>query len=352
MTTVALCGAGMIAGAHAAAAAVNGFALVGVASRSAQRTVDQARQWKTRALTYEQLPAGADIVVVSTPPQCHAADATRLVEAGAAVLVEKPLCATLAEADRLVGLSGRAGVHLAYGENLLAAPATSELIRRVSQLGSITHVEARTLQGIPTWGGFTTDEWGGGALFDLGVHPLAMVMVLGAAAGLGRVIGVRGALRGGEGHGSDEWGEAVLRFASGTTARVEASWQHGPEPQWDVQIAGASGVLRAELMPVVAVEHNGEAVPLPHPPAALIRGGLAPIVDYGYASQLMTLADAVSVGRPVRATISFGRDVLEVVCAAYASAAGGAQTAPGNDEIPLPFTGQRDLTPLQLWRSS
>ena len=349
---VALCGAGMIAGAHAAAAALNGLTLSAVASRDPGRAAEQARQWKSVPLNYDQLPGGADLVVVSTPPQCHADDAQRLVAAGAAVLVEKPLCTTLEEADRLVELACRPGVQLAYGENLLAAAVTSAMIARVASLGSVTHLEARTLQDRPTWGGFTTDEWGGGALFDLGVHPLALAMVLAGSAGLGRVVGVRGALRGGAGHGSDEWGEAILRFAGGVTARVESSWQHGPEPMWDVQVAGDRGVLRAELMPVLSLEHNGDPVPLPAKPAAVTAARLDPIVDYGYAAQLGNLAEARATGGVPTVTAAFGRDVLEVVCAAYASAGGGASTASGNDEIPLPWSGQRDLTPLQLWRSS
>ena len=43
---------------------------------------------------------------------------------------------------------------------------------------------------------------------------------------------------------------------------------------------------------------------------------------------------------------TFGRHVLEVVCAAYTSA--GQAGAP----IALPFAGPRDRTPLQLWRPS
>ncbi len=43
-------------------------------------------------------------------------------------------------------------------------------------------------------------------------------------------------------------------------------------------------------------------------------------------------------------TAAFGREVLQVVTAAYVSAGMGAA------EVPLPLTGRRDLTPLQWWR--
>ena len=64
--------------------------------------------------------------------------------------------------------------------------------------------EVRSLQGLPTWGDFTSDEWGGGALFDLGVHPLALAMLLGNATGQGRVTTVAATLLGGSDHDSDE----------------------------------------------------------------------------------------------------------------------------------------------------
>jgi|GEM_PF-264306 len=350
--TVALCGAGMIAGAHAAAATINGYPLVGVASRSATRAASQAAQWKTRALGYADLPAGADIVVVATPPHRHCADALTMLAGGAAVLVEKPLCRTLAEADALVAASEVGGNVIAYGENLLATAVLSAMIRHVGRLGALTHLEARSLQGLPTWGAFTTDDWGGGALFDLGVHPLAIVMVLAAAAGQGRAVAVRGALAGADGHGSDEWGEVYLRFAGGATARVEASWRHGPAPMWDAQVASATGVLRAELMPEISLELNGDQVEIARPHRGQVPPQLDPIVDYGYAAQLSLLAEARATAEEPACNVRFGRDVLEVVCAAYASAACGAGRATDADEISLPWSGRRDLTPLQLWRGT
>ena len=43
-------------------------------------------------------------------------------------------------------------------------------------------------------------------------------------------------------------------------------------------------------------------------------------------------------------TAAEARDVLEVICAAYASA------GDGGGEIGLPFNGDRGASPMQLWR--
>jgi len=337
--TVALCGAGMIAQAHAGAARVAGLPVVAVASRTHARAEQLASRLGAQVVDYDALPAGADVVVVSTPPQCHADDAVRMLDAGAAVLLEKPMCRTLDEADRIVAATARNGGRLLYGENLAYAPVVEQLLARVPAVATLTHLEVRSLQGLPTWGDFTSDEWGGGALFDLGVHPLAIAMLVANAAGKGAPVAVDAALSGGEGHGSDEHAVAHLHFADGFVATVESSWQHGPDQEWDVQVAGSAGVVRVEFFPTLRLEVDGDAVPLPESTLPF------PLLEtLGYTAQLAALVDDTAHAREPAMSASVGRDVLQVVLAAYTSA------GHGGERVPLPFRGPRDRTPLQLWR--
>jgi predicted dehydrogenase len=337
---VALLGAGWIDQAHAAATRHNGYQLVAVASRSAARTAEQAAALSARPATYAELPGDADIVVVATPPQCHADDAIRMLQAGAAVLLEKPLCTTLADADRLVAATQQAhGNRLLYAENLAYSPVVLALLSRTPSLGPLTHLEVRAQQGLPTWGAFTTDEWGGGALFDLGAHPLSIALLVANAAGAGRPTSVRAHLRGGVGHNSDEHADVEITYSSGLVATVVSSWQAGPDAQWDAQVASATGVLRAELLPAPSLELNGDIIALAPPTTTPPE-----IEQFGYLGQLRALVDDCAARREPAMSASFGRTVLDVTCAAYWSA--------GRDGVPtaLPFTGPRDLTPLQLWR--
>ncbi|MFT3854938.1 MAG: Gfo/Idh/MocA family oxidoreductase [Ilumatobacteraceae bacterium] len=340
MARIAMCGAGWIAGVHAAAIRATGDELVAVASRSPERAAEQAARWRSRAVALDELPASADVVIVATAPVDHARSAIRLLEAGAAVLLEKPLCRTLEEADAIVAAAAAHGERLLYAENLAYAPAFVEMVRRAGDLGALTNLEVRTIQTLPTWGDFTGDEWGGGALFDLGVHPLALALLLAAAAGEGRPTAVEATLRGGEGHGTDEHAEVTLRFPSGFAARVVASWQGDPaQPVWDVQAAGATGVLRLEMLPEVLLERDGEPVALPQ-----ARGEIPILEQFGYAGQLRALVEDSAAGRRPVMSAAFGRDVLQVVCAAYSSAARSGEA------VALPFAGPRHLTPLELWR--
>ncbi|HEU5084423.1 MAG TPA: Gfo/Idh/MocA family oxidoreductase [Acidimicrobiales bacterium] len=341
MTDWALAGAGWISAVHGMAiGALPGARVVAVASRTEEAARRRAEQTGGRVVAYEDLPAGADIVVVSTPPARHAVDALRAMAGGAAVVVEKPLCATLDHADRLVRVVEAGGV-LTYAENLLFSDATATALSEVARLGPLRHLTARTLQPRPTWGDFTRRHWGGGALFDLGVHPLALVV---RAAGGATPVGVRAAFDASPDVEVEDLADVWLRFDTGLTAHVEVSWR-APAPVWDLQAASDDAVVRFELLPAVALERNGERLPLPAPPTSGDDDGIPPQLDeLGYVAQLRDAELAWRAG--TSSTISdvhLGRQLLEIVCAASVSARTG-------DEVPLPFSGPRDQTPAQLWR--
>jgi predicted dehydrogenase len=332
VTTLAFAGAGRISIVHALAAQAAGFPIDAVASRSAERAAKRATEFGARAVDYEALPAGADVVVVATPPGQHADHALRSLAAGATVLLEKPMCTTLEQADQLVAA---ANGRLVYAENLAFAPVIHTAVERIASLGGFDHLEVQSLQGRPDWGDFLTAGWGGGALFDLGVHPLAVALLAAAPA---TVVEVRATLEGADDIDVDEFAELDLRFDNGLAARVVASWRE-TSPLWDLQAASPTGVVRAELIPAITLEQNGEPVDL-----APTREGVIPELEsFGYVRQL-EVACAVAAGATTDMTAEFGRHVLEIVCAAYTSA--------GRDGQPetIPFEGPRDRTPLQLWR--
>ncbi len=338
--TIVLCGAGMIAGAHAAAAALLQMPIIGVASRSAERTTEQAERLGTAALSYEDLPAGGDIVVISTPPQCHAAHTIAMLRTGAAVVVEKPLCTTLDDADAMLAAAAASAQRVLYAENLAYAPMVAKLLAMTPAMGPLNSLEVRTLQTLPTWGEFTSDEWGGGALFDLGVHPLALAVLVAGASRAGPVVSVSATMRGGEGHNSDEHAEVELKFGSGLIGHVVSSWQAIEGQTWDIQVSSASSVLRGDFWPSPSLEHNGDAVRLPAgtPPLPLIE-------ELGYAGQLRSFRDDLASGTTPFMDVAFGRLILDIVCAAYQSAGRGG--APES----VPFRGDRSRTPLQLWHA-
>jgi predicted dehydrogenase len=343
VTRLGFAGAGHISVVHGLAAQVlPGVSVSRVASRRPEQAAERAGQLGALACRYDELPGDADVVVVSTPPARHVPDALAALAAGASVIVEKPLATTLREADELVAADEDAGHRTGYAENLAFAPIVLRATSLVRHLGPLRHVDARMLQSRPGWGGFLTEDWGGGALFDLGAHPLAIVVLLADAGpdGTDRVERVRARLEREPDVPVDTYAEVDLVFASGLHARVEVSWRD-PVAVLDFQAASDDGVVRAELMPNVGLEHDGVGLTLPTPRTS---GADARLDQFGYVSQLEDLLGDFADGRSPEIGPRFGRLILELTCAAYASAGDGSA------EVAVPFSGSRDATPLQLWR--
>ena len=330
---MALAGAGAIAAVHALAASAAGLRVVAVASAGGTSARHLAGQLDARRVSPDDLPAGADLLVVATPPDTHAELALRGLSAGADVLVEKPLSTTLADADRLVAAAENPGAPIMRcAENLLHAPAWGAVMARRPALGPLRHLSSRTLQPPPDWGHFARPLTAGGVLFDLGPHPVALVLELAGEPALA----VGAELSSSRADGADDRAAVRIRFASGLVATLDVSWT-AEVPEWSLQAASDQGVVRMELSPDVAVEADGEPVALPgrFPDAADPALG-----QFGYVDQLLDMAGRGATSQ----TVGQARTVLEVICAGYASA------ARAGDEIPLPFAGDRDRTPMQLWR--
>ena len=333
-TTVALGGAGYVAVVHALAAQAAGMRVRSVASAGGTSARHLAGGLDARRCRPEDLPDGADVLVVATPPASHLELTLRGIAGGASVLVEKPLAPTLDAADRLVDAAARAeadGLRVRCAENLLHSPGWRAATERRHALGTLSHLSLRTVQPAPDWGHFQQPLDAGGVLFDLGPHPVAIALGLADE----EPVAVAAQLSTDRDDGADDHAEVRLRFASGLVATLLVSWR-GDEVVWDAQAASDGGVLRLELLPEVLLEANGEPVPLPS------RHEVADprIEQLGYVDQLLDLVGDDEAGqRPAAA-----RTVLEVICAGYASAGRGGA------EVSLPFTGERTATPLQLWR--
>ncbi len=117
----------------------------------------------------ELLDAGATAVVVASPTVSHAEVAEELLAGGADVLVEKPVTATLAEADRLVGLARGTGRVLQVGHIERFNPAVAAVRPLVTD---VKFIEAHRL------GVFVPRALDVDVVLDLLVHDLDIALDL------------------------------------------------------------------------------------------------------------------------------------------------------------------------------
>jgi predicted dehydrogenase len=340
-TTLGFAGSGIIAPIHVLAGEPLGMKPVAWASRHRANAERRAAELGGRAVEYHELPAGADLVIVASPPAQHLEHARTALEGGAAALVEKPLCTTLAHADSLMALAASHRDQLFYAENLFFAPVIQHMLRSAAGIGPLRHIEARSLNGPAPWLATTGTDWGGGALFDLGVHPLAVVLLLASVShpDAARVTSVSCTLEASDAHPYDDYADLRLAFDTGCTGRVVSSFRETGSAVWDAQASSDNGVVRAEIMPLTSLERNGEPVALPP-----VTHDVPELDRFGYVNQLAACAASAKARTGSFMNARFGCFVLDVVCAAYASAGrNGAAVA-------VPFTGPRNRTPHELWR--
>ena len=166
---VAVIGVGHLGRHHARIlAGMDGVELVGVADTNVQRAREIADAHGTSAIEDAAALVGAvDAVVVATPTESHAAVATPFLEAGAAVLVEKPLTRTVEQADALVALAAARGATLAVGHTERFNPAFAAARPRLT---APRFIEGHRL------GTFPDRSLDIDVVFDLMIHDIDLVL--------------------------------------------------------------------------------------------------------------------------------------------------------------------------------
>ncbi|MCX5399865.1 Gfo/Idh/MocA family protein [Streptomyces sp. NBC_00102] len=138
-------------------------------------------------------PAAVDLAVVAVPNHLHAEVAEGLLERGLAVFVEKPVCLTSAEAQRLAEAERAGGGLLLAGSAARHRADVRALYAAVREIGPVRHIEASWVRarGVPAAGGWFTHRElsGGGALLDLGWHLFDVVAPLLGHASFDQVAG-------------------------------------------------------------------------------------------------------------------------------------------------------------------
>ena len=114
-----------------------------------------------------------DVVVLGLPNYLHCQACCDAAEAGKHVICEKPLCTTMAEADRMIQACASAGVKLMYAEELCFAPKYVRAKQLVDSgaLGDLYLLKQCEKHDGPHAAWFWDVELsGGGVTLDMGCH--------------------------------------------------------------------------------------------------------------------------------------------------------------------------------------
>jgi predicted dehydrogenase len=155
------------------------------------------------------LVGAADAIVVATPAEQHFGHAEQVLRAGRHVLVEKPMAATLEQADRLIALAAEAGRVLQVGHLLRYSAEHAAIAARIARP---LYIEATRIAPFKPRG---TDV---SVILDLMIHDLDLVLSL-----VDSPIESVDALGAAVSSAFEDIANARVRFANGCVATITAS---------------------------------------------------------------------------------------------------------------------------------
>jgi len=335
---VGLIGCGDIAPAHArATAAAANVRLVACADvvESSARSLGEEFGVPYSADPDDVISRGdVDIVTVATPAFTHADIVERAAAAKKAVLCEKPLAPSLAEADRIIGACARAGVPLSTCFPLRYLPAARWVRSLLEEgaLGDVIGVRLHSLQEKKDtywtggYSGRTRTDWrksksksGGGVLITNLIHNIDLVRAM-TGLEVAHVFGETGTFR--TDVEVEDFGVGLVRYDNGAIGVIEgASCYLGGSGEWDLVLLGTMGQARFLFWGGRAEVYLAEAA------AGLPAREWVQRSEEGntLAAFYEDMAAAIRQGRTPPVTGEDGRRGLEVVLAIYQAAQTGAR---------------------------
>ena len=207
---IGLAGAGHFGRFHALKVVASRRAtLSGVYDLDPARAAAVAAETRAPALPLAALIDASDAVIIAAPAEAHHALATQVMEASRHVLIEKPIAATLAQADALAALAAARGVVLQVGHLLRYSAEHRAISARITRP---LYIEAARIAPFKTRG---TDV---SVILDLMIHDLDLVLSL-----VNSPIESIDALGAAVSSAHEDIANARVRFENGCVAAITAS---------------------------------------------------------------------------------------------------------------------------------
>lgn len=291
-----------------------------------------------------------DMVVVGAPNNLHCQIAVDAARAGKHVVMEKPLCLNLAEADRMIDACHAARVKLMYAEELCFAPKYVRLKQLLDSgaIGKATLIKQCEKHDGPHAPHFwDVDRSGGGVTMDMGCHGIEFFRWM---LGRPKITSVYAQMST-QVHMAKTQGDdnsvIIVEFEDGTIGVAEESWTKLGGMDDRSEVHGSEGVAYADLLHGNAIEtYSARGYDYAVEKAGSTKGWSFTIFEeawnYGFPQEMEHFVDCVRLDKTPLVTGEDGRAVLEAIFAAYESAGTGRKVL-----LPFKTTAAK---PHDLWR--
>ncbi len=293
-----------------------------------------------------------DMVVIGAPNHVHCQLTVAAAAAGKHVVLEKPMCLTLEEADRMIEACRTAGVKLMYAEELCYAPKYVRLKQLLDEgaVGTPTLIKQTEKHDGPHAEHFwDVERSGGGVAMDMGCHAIAFFRWMLDRAAIKSVYAQLGRQVHADKTRGDDNALIILEFENGVTALAEESWTKLGGMDDRAELYGSDGVAYADLLrgnSILTYSSAGYGYAVEK--SGGTQGWSHTIYEeewnYGFHQEMAHFVDCVRHNEQPRTTGEDGRAVLEVIYAIYESAATGRK-------VELPFEAKGRRYPIEPWLS-
>lgn len=293
-----------------------------------------------------------DMVVVGVPNDLHCQVAVDAAAAGKHIVMEKPLCLNLAEADQMIDACRRASVKLMYAEELCFAPKYVRLKQLLDSgaLGKPLLLKQSEKHDGPHASHFwDVSRAGGGVTMDMGCHAIEFFRWMLGRPKIKSVYAHMGTYLHMDKTEGDDHAILILEFENGVTAMAEESWTKPGGMDDRAEIHGSQGVAYANLLQGNSIlTYSSVGYDYAVEKAGSTVGWSFTIYEeawnYGFPQEMAHFVDCVKRDRQPEVTGEDGRAVLEAIFAAYESAGSGRKV-----ELPFQTDAQK---PYDLWRKA
>lgn len=365
---IGIVGSRFIANAHAQAIRQTpGAELVAAASPDPEHVWEFHRRWEIPHVFQDytdMIESGfVDAITVACPNDLHAQVTIAAAKAGKHVLVDKPLAVTLDECDAMIAACEDASVVLLYGENLCFAPkyVRAKQLADEGALGDVYFVRQLECHYGPHAEWFwDVERSGGGVLMDMGCHSIAYCRWVFGDAPAESVYAEIGNFVHREKTRGDDMASVLIRFGAtdkhpaGGLAAAENSWARAGGLDDRAEIYGSKGltiadIARGSALNTFSAEGYGHAGEQADRTRGWTWTSFEEGWNYGFPQEMAHFVDCIENGTRPMLTGEDGREVLEIICAAYLS----ARTGQRQSFESLRMNGGLDRTrkPVDFWLS-
>ncbi|MCL2810987.1 MAG: Gfo/Idh/MocA family oxidoreductase [Clostridia bacterium] len=288
-----------------------------------------------------------DMVDICLPNYLHHTAGMLAARNNKHIVMEKPLCLTLEEADEMIAECKKRNLKFMYAEELCFAPKY-ERVRALVESGAVGKVymlkQGEKHNGPHSPWFYKKETAGGGALMDLGCHAMAWFRWMTKNNPVKTVFADMKTVL----HDTDVDDNTVtiVEFENGVIGVAENSWARHGGMDDRIEIHGTHGVSYADLFQGnSALTYSTEGYDYAAEKAGATTGWTFTMYDevfnQGYPQELAHFADCVLNDKEPLVTAEDGRAALEMIYAAYESARTGQKVA-------LPFH-KKVKYPIELW---